>query len=302
MTVSVYQIQYSDEVVGMMEPSFIEYDCRHQPEYERREIAHMLSFYDEGAWRRRGSEYFGLVSPRFSGKTGISGKTLIDWVNANPGYDVYFVNPFPQLAYWHYNVWEQGEFWHPGLVDLANVLFAAAGLSTQVENLPRNTASSLLYCNYWVGNEKFWSAYMTLVRKLVAAIDQLDADNRRKFFEQAPHYAPATYFPFVFERLVSTFLVLNAEFTRLPYTFGPEEILNRCDNEMERFVIREWAAMIDAWDAYGRNDAQYRKIFANLQGMLRVYLSVESHDARPEPTSGAGIMERLKRILGLRLR
>jgi DNA-binding response OmpR family regulator len=38
---------------------------------------------------------------------------------AIPGYDVYFINPHPQLAYFYYNCWEQGEYWHEGLKKLS---------------------------------------------------------------------------------------------------------------------------------------------------------------------------------------
>jgi hypothetical protein len=302
MATSVYQIMYSDKIVGTFDPAFIKYDCRHNPEPQKREIAHMLRFYDEGAWRKLGSEHFGLVSPKFSIKAGMKGKNFIDWVDANPGFDVYFVNPFPQLGYWHFNVWSNGEFWHPGLTDLANALFAAAGFSVRVENLPRNTASSLLYSNYWVGNEKFWKIYMAFVRKLASAVDDLDTFERRKLFELAPHYAPATYFPFIFERLFSTFLVLNQEFTNLHYCYGRDEILNKCGKDMERFIIREWADMIDTWDASGRNDAEYRKIFSNLQGMLKIFGLVSFPKCDPEPAIGKGIIEKLKHKLGCMLK
>jgi len=296
---SVYQIKYSDNVVGEFDSDFIQYDCRDNPEPEKREIAHMLRFYNEGIWRSQNAEHFGLVSPKFSDKSGISGKAFIDWVDANPSYDIYFVNPFPQLSYWHFNVWTQGEFWHPGLIDLANAIFAAAGLSIKVDDLPRNTASSLLYCNYWVGNEKFWRIYMAFVRKLVAAVDDLDESDRKKLFELAPHYASATYFPFVFERLLSTFLVLHGDISCLPYHYGREEILDRCSNDMERFIINEWGEMIDSWDRSGRDDAEYRKVFANLQGMLRVYQSAVLYDGGHDPAVDKRLIDKLKRTFGL---
>jgi hypothetical protein len=299
MAVSVYQIEYSNDVIGEFDPAFIRYDCRGNPEPEKREIAHMLRFYDEGVWRSEGSEYFGLVSPKFSGKVGISGKAFVDWVNANPGYDVYYVNPFPQLSYWYFNVWTQGESWHPGLVDLANALFVAAGFSFRVENLPRNTARSLLYSNYWVGNEKFWHTYMAFVRKLGDAVDDLDVGDRKKIFEIAPHYASATYFPFVFERLFSTFLVLHGGIACFPYHYGHDEIIDRCGNDMERFVIREWAEMIDNWDATGRDDANYRKLFANLQRTLRVCQPVAPCEGFPDHAHSKRLIEKLKWMLGL---
>lgn len=298
MTVSVYQIQYGDDVVGTFDPAFITYDCRANPEREKRETAHMLRFYDEGVWRHHSAEHFGLVSPKFAGKARIGGKAFIDWVQANPGYDVYFINPFPQVSYWHFNVWTQGEFWHPGLGDLADALFAAAGHSIRVEALPRNTAASLLYSNYWVGNEGFWRVYMAFVRNIAAAVDNLSAGDRTKLFGLAPHSAPATYFAFVFERLFSTFLVLHEDIAGLPYPHGHDDILGRCDNDMERFIIGAWSEMIDAWDAVGRNDAEYRKLFANLEGMLRIYLSVAPPAAEADPAIDSGLIGLLGRTLG----
>ena len=297
MTVAVYQIRYGEDVVGAFDPAFITYDCRANPEPEKRETAHMLRFYDEGAWRRGGAEHFGLVSPKFAGKARLGGTAFVDWVEANPGYDLYFINPFPQVSYWHFNVWTQGEFWHPGLGEIADALFAAAGHSIRVESLPRNTAATLLYSNYWVGNEKFWRAYMPFVRKMAVAVDDLGASDREKLFGLAPHYAPATYFAFVFERLFSTFLVLHEEVAGLPYPHSRDDMRGRCDNDMERFIIDEWSGMIDAWDAAGRSDAEYRKLFANLEGMLRVYQSVAPRVEGADQAIDTRLIGRLKRAL-----
>jgi len=298
VTVSVYQIQYSDDVVGAFDPAFIKYDCRADPEPEKRETAHMLRFYDEGAWVRHGAEHFGLVSPKFADKVRLGGTDVIDWMEANPGYDVYIINPYPQLSYWHYNVWTQGELLHPGVCALADALFAAAGHSIRVETLPRNTAASLLYSNYWVGNEAFWRVYMAFVRSIAAAADDLGADDREKLFGPAPHNAPATYFAFVFERLFSTFLVLHEGVAGLPYPYSREDVLGRCENDMERFIIGEWSAMIDAWDAAGRDDAEYRKLFANLEGMVRLYQAAASRAEAADQALVRGLIGRLKRALG----
>ena len=88
MGTSIYQIQYSNDVLGEFDSAFNKYDCRDNPEPEKREIAHMLRFYEEKAWKKKGGEYFGLVSPKFSSKAKISGREFIDWVDANPGHDV----------------------------------------------------------------------------------------------------------------------------------------------------------------------------------------------------------------------
>ena len=269
MALAVYQIQYSDEVIGSFDPAFIRYDCRDTAEPEKRETAHMLRFYEQGIWERDGADCFGLVSPKFAGKTGISGKAFLEWIEANPGHDVYFINPFPQVAYWHYNVWTQGEFWHPGVADMADALFAAAGYSIQTRSLPRNTASSLLYSNYWVGVRAFWQAFMGFVGTLTRAVDALNDRDKERLFELAPHYSPATYFAFVFERLFSTFLVRHDEISRLAYPYGRDEMLQRCASDAERSVLNEWSDRIDAWDAERRDDGRYRALFAELEDLVR---------------------------------
>ena len=285
MAVAVYQIQYSDDIIGSFDPAFIKYDCRDDAQPERREIAHMLRFYDSRVWQRDRVDCFGLVSPKFTEKTKVSGAAFLDWISANPGYDVYFINPFPQLAYWHYNVWEQGEFWHPGVAELADSLFAAAASPIRTASLPRNTASSLLYSNYWVGDCKFWDAFMGFVGQLTIAIEHLADREREELFGLAPHYAPAAYFAFVFERMFSTFLVLHDEVSRLAFPYDHREMLRRCANDTERAVLREWAPRIDAWDELRRDDADYRALFTRLEGIVRTAWSGEAPPQDPSPVA-----------------
>lgn len=268
MNTSIYQIQYSDDVVGEYDPSFLMYDCRKNPEADKREIAHMLRFYEEGIWKEKCIKYFGLLSPKFSNKAKISGKSFIEWIESNPGYDVYFINPFPQLSYWNFNVWTQGEFWHPGLIDLANTIFKSAGYTFCIEDLPRNNNKTALYSNYWVANEKFWNAYMTFIKKIIFAIDNLSDSDKKKIFEITPHYTSATFFPFIFERLFSTFIILEKNISFLSYSHGINEILNCCDNEMEHFIIKEWSGLIDNMDISNKDNIEYKKIFINIQSVL----------------------------------
>ena len=288
MSISIWQIQYNDDVVGTYDPDFLRYDCRDQPEWQKREMAHMLRFYDESIAPSRlrqiynklargdngDRDCFGLVSPKFFDKVGISGRDFLNWIEANPGHDVYFINPFPQLAYCNFNVWTQGERWHPGLANIANTLFATANYPIKVEKLPRNTNGTALYSNYWVGTRAFWSSFMSFVRGLDVAVTNLDDDERKAIFSLAPHYASATYFPFVFERLFSTFLLINEGIKSLPYPYERVEILSRCDAEIERLIIREWGDRIDAWDNDGRNDDQYRRFFGDLSSVLVLYGSI----------------------------
>lgn len=115
---------------------------------------------------------------------------------------------------------------------------------------------------------------MSFVRALDTAANNLTESERDAIFSLAPHYAPATYFPFIFERLFSTFLSLDKDINFLPYPYERSEILGKCDIEMERLIIREWGDRIDAWDHNDRSDDEYRRIFEDLSRVLELYQSI----------------------------
>ena len=278
VTASIYQIQYSDDVVGEFDHEFIKYDCRDFPESERREIAHMQRFYKEERWKKESSEYFGLVSPKFGSKCKLAGADFLNWINDNPGYDVYFINPFPQLQYLHFNVWDQGEYWHPGLLDLADNLFAVAGMDVCTRQLPRNRSDTLLYSNYWVGNQRFWQEFMQFIGNLTCAVDELAEIDRKQLFEKAPHYAEATYFPFIFERMFSTFLILNKNLRCLAYPYEMDEIISRCNNDLEKVILLDWSKLMDEWSSHEKSEEDLRKIFSNVEHIQKLFSAYKAPD------------------------
>ncbi|WP_045221769.1 hypothetical protein [Desulfonatronum thioautotrophicum] len=300
MDVHIFQIQYSDVVDGCFDPAFSRYDCRRNPEPERREVAHMQRFYEERVQGGAPEDYFGLVSPKFTDKTGLAGEKFVNWIKAHPGHDVYFINPFPQEGYWHHDVWSQGDFWHPGLIDLAETLFHTAGLRLSLNAFPRNDKNTLLFSNYWVGTPRFWDIFMDFAHPVLDAVDRLPAETRNKLFETAPHTTPATYFPFVFERLFSTLLILRKDISPRAYAWSREAVISRCRDPMERLIIREWGPVIDRWDESGGDIENYRNVFAGLWAMLRfVQDGFPELPARPIPSrnavgNGVGAVERIR--------
>ena len=273
MSVAIYQISYNDDVVDQKDEVFLNFDCRDDPAPDRREIHHMLKFYRSGAYKE--STYSGLFSPKFSAKAKISGKQFIDFIEANPGYDVYFVNPFPHLTYFNFNVWEQGELVSPGLCDLANEVLKAAGHSVDVRALPRNKADTALYCNFWVGNERFWDEFMRFISGLDAGIELLPEVTRAQVFGKAPYLTLATYYPFIFERMFSTFLLFRRDLAVLPYPCPREEFGRYYFSEMEELLIREWGTMIETWDAAGVYAPDKRRVFGALMKICYLYASAK---------------------------
>src|SRR4029078_4064318 len=88
--ISIWQIQCNESELGYFDPNFLRYDCRDNPDSQKREIAHMLRFYDESMRNSGADDYFGLVSPKFCDKASITGRDFLSWIEASPGHDVYF--------------------------------------------------------------------------------------------------------------------------------------------------------------------------------------------------------------------
>ncbi len=260
--IAIYQITHSDLVAHKKDADFRVFDCRHDPAPEKREIYHMRTFYNSGGHEK--SRLSGLVSPLFNQKTKLSGRQFISFIEANPGFDVYFINPYPQMAYLAFNVWEQGEFFHPGLCELANKALRAAGHPLDVRTVTRNSADTLLYCNYWVGSVHFWNEYMSFVGSLMQAIEEMTAEDRSRFFSKPNATTRSPYYPYIFERTFSTFLLQRPDIKALAYPFPRAENARYCRNEFEALLVDEWADMIDAWDRERPYDEGRRRFFSPL--------------------------------------
>src|SRR4051794_38631152 len=116
-SVKIYQPFHDSISYQNIDRAAIGFDWTANPRPELRETAiylHMAKNLD-----RYDADYIGLFSPKFSLKGVISLREFIAFVKANPGHDVYFVNPFPSIPYLAFNAWDQAEVVHSGIVDIA---------------------------------------------------------------------------------------------------------------------------------------------------------------------------------------
>ena len=256
--IGIHTICYAPGMVAAVDPAFLPFDVSAMPQEERRETAHMLSFWRLG--KHREARVSGLLSPKFARKTGISGAIFNDFIAGSPDYDVWFVNPFPHYFYLSYNIWEHGEIWYPGLCERASRLFTAAGLAIELAQFPRSTRSTLLFSNIWAGTTAFWDQFMAFVGHLAAHAETVPG-----MFDIVPYEdGRAVYFPFIFERLFTTFLVLNPGIRARYANFQTAHILDMTGNT-DRLLIREWGALIDRWDQAGAYTDDQRAIFRGIQ-------------------------------------
>jgi hypothetical protein len=209
MAISIHQIFYDPAQRLALDPAFIPHDNTANPCPEWREYHVFRTAWLAGACR--GADVTGYVSWKFTAKTGVSGRAFLEFIAANPGHDVYFINPHRVEPRPFANIWQQAEVHHPGIIDLAQRILAAVGLEIDLAHLeqPRD---QVLFCNYWAGTGRFWDWYMDLgerVRRQV--LTGLDEADRRRAWSRADREIDAPYVPFIMERLFSTLLAIRPE-------------------------------------------------------------------------------------------
>jgi hypothetical protein len=265
LRIKVYQSFYENWQIEHLDPAFVPYDCRVHPHPQLYETYWILRLYESAG--QRDCDYFGLFSWRYLSKTRIPGSKFIEFVKKNSGFDVYFINPFPLLAYLFFNIWDEGELCHPGLVNLSQSLMARAKYPISISEMSRNDHNSLLYCNYWVGNTTFWDTYMSFIQPLLSCCTNWDKNEGPN-----PYFGPTMYegrrepfFPFIFERLFSTLLLINEDIAVCPFSRTFEEIIAACDNSGMRQFMNRFGPAIDEIDRQFRfrpSDAkEHRALF-----------------------------------------
>lgn len=221
MSIHLYQIQYDDQTKPSEESGFIGFDVRDNPEFLKREMAHMIRFYDQIVSKGGDGDFYGLFSPKFSEKSGLLSSDVLDFVAQNTDADVCIFNPFPINVCKYLNVWRQGEERHPNLIRLANQMFEIAGFDFDASGFYRNSVRDTAYCNYWVAKKTFFDDFIDFVKKIDHVIENMPESRRSEYFADAQYISKACYYPFLFERLLSTFLVsdLGSHYISKPHIY-----------------------------------------------------------------------------------
>lgn len=213
----VYQIYYKPEQLPALEKGFVPLDNTTNPHPQFQEWYLWDQQYQQCC--DEGLDYWGFVSWKFRDKSNLSSEQFLDWVTANPGYDVYLLNPAIANEAVFANGWEQGDMWHPGLSDIANDFLTHAGYKDPDVRSILLDRRRMGFATYFVANRKFWDGYIDLSRKIFGLAETDPGFNQRVFAEGGSGYnlnKSLSNFPFLNERLVGTYMDLH-ELNVLPY-------------------------------------------------------------------------------------
>lgn len=221
MNIKIYQSYYLKSQKQGLEPEFIPFDNTANEKPEHREYHIWKKLYEE----QDKNTFWGMVSPKFKSKTNITGKQFIDFIEANPGWDCYFVNPAIANESIFLNVWQQGEFYHPGITQLANELLQKSGYDDVDVNSIVMDSRIMMFSSFIVADSRFWDEMMRLVNRIFEIAEEDSDFNYRMFTPGLADYKidpTMSMFPFVVERLTSTIIALK-DLKACPYRYHADD-------------------------------------------------------------------------------
>ena len=96
-------------------------------------------------------------------------------------------------------------------------------------------------------------------------------DSARRYFDITRHYRPTPMFPFIFERLFSTFLSISPAIRGKAYVHSAAEIKQCCLNDLEWKVFQTVHEMVDQWDLEAQYNTDRRVYFQALGQAFQGY-------------------------------
>lgn len=225
MRIGIHQIYYDPAQIPLLEPAFIPYDNTANPNREWAEYHVFETEFQKGTYKN--FDYTGFVSWKFRQKSRISGDAFLEFIKKNPGADVYFINPFPMEELLFRNVWLQGAFYHPGILEFSQRLLERAGYEFSLRDW-RESRENYAFCNYWAGNERFWQIYMEFTGKLAAILRTgLDTADKEFLHSIASKTNNFSYIAFIMERMFSVMLTTQPDISVRRYAYSRHEIRGR---------------------------------------------------------------------------
>ena len=120
----IYQIYYDDATRSGLDPLFIPLDKRKNERPDWREYWPIRRFLLNNPLDD--NTYYGFFSPKFQAKTGLSGSTVVDFIEAHDA-EVYFFSPFVEQQAFFINIFEHGDANHAGLMDAMQQFVSSVG-------------------------------------------------------------------------------------------------------------------------------------------------------------------------------
>lgn len=268
MNHAVHQIYYSPETRAMLDPGFIALDNTGQ----------RPDWYEYGAIRRfllthplAPDTRYGFLSPKFAEKAGLTAAQVNAFLDSTPDdIDVVTFSPYFSNAAFFKNVFEQAEFWHPGIMHTIGEAIAMVAPGTDANTLTHGMLMSSMqtvYCNYFVAKPRFWRRWFELCEVIFRCAESGHGELAQRLNTPTQYVPPTPAKIFVIERIVSLLLSLEPSNWKVR-NYNPMKLL--ADNNLLNGKFRDEMVTLDALKQAALNTAfhDYYVKFIHLRGQL----------------------------------
>lgn len=110
--------------------------------------------------------WYGFLSHKFKSKTSFSAEHVMNILqnHTDDAEVIIFSSNWDQVAYFR-NPFEQGEFWHPGLLNITQQLLDTIGINFNVKTLLTDSISTV-FSTYIIAKPIFWRQWLEVANTL----------------------------------------------------------------------------------------------------------------------------------------
>ena len=231
--VSIYQIYYDEASRLKLDPGFIPLDNCANARPDWFEFWVILNFLRNNELQE--DTWYGFLSPKFTAKTRLPSheiKALL--TRLDPSYTAAVFSPAVDQLIFFDNLFAQGEFWHPGIIDLTNSFLKASGLDIDVRRLVSHSHNAG-FSNYIIAKAPFWRNWRLVADSFWGYVEHSEAAAASQIKNITTYnqgFGPMK--TFIQERLMSIILAIT---TGKVYAPPLELMLHYYDPEMREILI-----------------------------------------------------------------
>ncbi len=252
--VTIYQTYYDDAQLRRITNGCIPVDTRPISSGQDREFP----IFEYVSNSHKSNDYWGVLSWKFEAKCQIELEHFVKYAKNkfNEGYDCVFINPFIATEALYMNPWEQGAMNHG---NLGTILIKLDPKIPSIGFSKIQTVEKFAFCNYFVGNRKFWERYIAYVNGVIGAVEEMGAkdDELRHLWRASANYPrdlSLTIKPFFIERLFGSFLDSHDDIKFNSYQYDLEQYIQRFGNLIGKKIYElSWIkrnSSFNAWDQH----------------------------------------------------
>jgi hypothetical protein len=209
MQAHIYQMYYDEATKAKIDPGFLPLDNPGNPRPDWYEYWPMRNFLLANTLNE--DALYGFLSPSFHAKTRLTSAQVHAFIEANPGHDVYSFSPLKQDSMCYLNVFEHGNRYHPGMVEITDAFLRSIDIEVDFTDLVMDLRTSI-YCNYFVAKPVFWAKWFAITERMFEICEVEDTDLSHKIkgvTEYRQRQTAVDMKVFITERIASLILALD---------------------------------------------------------------------------------------------